>query len=37
MGWAYVQIASLVGLVMLVLYIAVADYRLNKEKETNHS
>lgn len=37
MAWAYIQIASLLGLVMLVLYIAVADHRLNKDQKTQRS
>lgn len=31
MEWAYVQIASLVGIIGLAVYIGVADAQLNKE------
>lgn len=37
MEWAYVQIASLVAIVLFACYIAVADYRINKEKNVDQS
>ncbi len=37
MEWAYVQIASLVTIVMFILYIAISDYRLNHETDSQDS
>lgn len=37
MEWAYIQIASLAGLVSRVLFIAAADHRLNKAKRDERS
>ncbi len=35
MEWAYIQISSLVVIIALVAYIAMADHRLNKVKSTD--
>lgn len=37
MEWAYIQIASLLGLIVLVSYIAIADHRLNKARQDERS
>ncbi len=36
MEWAYIQIASLILIVGFIVYMAVADAKINKDKEQHH-
>jgi len=36
MEWAYLQLASLIGIVAFIVYMAIADSRLKKEEEETH-
>jgi len=36
MEWVYIQVASLVGIVAFIVYMAVSDSRLDREKGKRH-